>query len=30
MIRSEVAHTVASPADVEQEMRHLFQALAGA
>jgi RNA polymerase sigma-70 factor (ECF subfamily) len=30
MIRAEVANTVASPADVEQEMRHLFQALAGA
>ena len=29
MIRAEVANTVASTAEVEQEMRHLFQALAG-
>jgi RNA polymerase sigma-70 factor (ECF subfamily) len=30
LIRSEVAHTVASPDEVDEEMRHLFQVLARA
>jgi RNA polymerase sigma-70 factor (ECF subfamily) len=30
LIRSEVAHTVASPDEVDEEMHHLFQVLAGA
>jgi RNA polymerase sigma-70 factor (ECF subfamily) len=30
LIRSEVARTVASPDEVDEEMRHLFQVLAGA
>ena len=29
LIRSAVASTVASPAEVDEEMRHLFQVLAG-
>jgi RNA polymerase sigma-70 factor (ECF subfamily) len=27
LIRTEVAHTVADPADVEEELRHLFDAV---
>ena len=27
LIRAEIAHTVASPADIEEEMRHLFDAV---
>ncbi len=29
LIRAEVAHTVSSPEEVDEEMRHLFQTLAG-
>jgi RNA polymerase sigma-70 factor (ECF subfamily) len=29
LLRAEIAHTVASPADVDAEMRHLFNVLAG-
>jgi len=27
LIRAEIAHTVASPADIEEELRHLFDAV---
>jgi len=29
LLREEIGHTVADPAEVEDEIRHLFQALAG-
>lgn len=29
VLRAEIAHTVATPAEVEEELRHLFSALAG-
>ena len=29
LLRQEIAHTVADPAEVDQEIRHLFEALAG-
>ena len=29
LLRQEIAHTVANPAEVDEEIRHLFEALAG-
>ena len=29
LVREEIAHTVSSPAEIEEEMRHLFQVLGG-